>query len=368
MNFQWHSAEDVTGDFLERWRELGNTASSPNIYLMPEFMLPAIRHLEVDKSPRFAVVWDSDRSAMLALAVFNAVPPSWRFPYWRLSAVQSKHSFQTGALLRSGSERQALDCFLDHLLGGPWRALRFNELREDTIFYQQLQDAAYRRGHRWFINRRYQRASLIVGDGTRWRSYVSDSRHKKLQNARIQLGKLGTVETRIVFGDEISDATVEDFLHLESLGWKAKSSMLATQEGRSFFREVTDACRSRDMLWFCEVLLSGKVIASTVNFYVNDVGFAFKVGMDPAYAKFSPGYLVEYAFLEACENNDFPFREIESGAQAGSYIEVLWPERVTMVSGQLVSGALPSGYTALKQAFKHVRRYLKTGRTSIGFF
>ena len=368
MQFRWHNIADASSEFIERWQDLGHTASSPNIYVMPDFMLPAIRHLEVEKSPQFAVVWNADHSAMLALVAFDVVPPSWRFPYWRLSAFRSKHSFQTGGLLRSGSERQALDCLFDHLLDGPSRAFRFNDLREDTVFHQQLRAAASRRGLRWFIHGRYERANLIVSNGPRWRSYVSDSRHKKLQDARARLGRLGTVETRTVLGDEISDATIEHFLRLESLGWKAETSLLAIQEGGAFFREVAESCRSQRTIFFCELLLNGEVIASTANFYLGDLGFAFKVGMNPAYAKFSPGYLLEYGFLEACENVDFPFREIESGAQADSFIEALWPGRVNMVSGHFVSGALPSLYTASKEALKRTRRRLKTARTTMGFF
>lgn len=363
MQFRWHSIDDATREFIEQWRDLGYAASSTNIYLMPEFMLPAIRHLQANNSPKLAVVWNSDQSAMLAFCAFDTVPVSYRFPFVCLSAVKSKHSFQTGILLRAGSEHEALDCLFDNLLDGNCRALAFSELREESLLHQQLQDAAYRRGLRWFIHNRYQRASLKIGDCARWRNFISGSRHKKLQNARARLGKLGEVDMRIAFGNEISDTTVERFLRLESLGWKAESSLRSTQEGYAFYKEMTDACRSQGMLFFCELLLNEKAIASTANFYVNDVGFAFKTGMDPSYAKYSPGFLVEYGFLEACDNNNFPFREIESGAQADSYIEVLWPERVTMVNGQFVAGALPGAYSALKQAIKRLRQYLTTGQT-----
>jgi len=358
MYFEWHNIEDATGEFLDLWRKLGLASSSPNIYLMPEFMLPVLQHLENDIAPKFAAVWNDNHTTILALGIFNELPPSWQYPYWRLDAVKSKHSFQTGLLLRSGSEREALDYMLDNMLDGSCRGISFRELRENSILHRQLQQAAYRRGLNWVIDKRYQRASLTVGNGDCWRSYVSSSRHKNLRRARNRLGDINIVETRLLFGDDISDATVEHFLRLESLGWKASSSLLSTQEESVFFKEMTDACRSRGLLWFCELLIGGKVIASTANFCIGDAGFAFKIGMDPAYAKYSPGYLVEYGFLEASENNDFPLREIESGAQAGSHIEALWPGRVPIVSGHFVAGALPSVYSRLMQALKNSHRFL----------
>ncbi len=358
MHFHWHEIDNLTAEFIEHWRDLGCAASTANIYLMPEFMLPAIRHLEVKNSPKLAVIWNADYSAMLALVAFNAVPPSWRFPFWRLCAVKSKHSFQTGVLLRSNSERQALDRLFNHLLDGPWRSFQFEELRENTILHQLLQDFARRRGLRWFIQKRYERAGMVAHSDSHWRDCIGRSRRKRLRCAHAQLSKLGKLETRITCGDETSDATIEQFSRLESLGWKAKSSLLATQEGRTFYKEVTDGCRAQGMLLFCELLLDGEVIASTMNFCIKDVGFAFKTGMDPAYAKYCPGYLVEYGFLESWGNASFRLREIESGAQAGCYIEELWPARITMVSGNFVAGALPSIFSALKQAFKHTRHYL----------
>lgn len=358
MYFEWRNIEDLTGEFLELWRELGCASSSPNIYLMPEFMLPALRHLENDKPSKFAIVWNDSRTAILALGVFNEHSPGWQYPYRHLSAVKSKHSFQTGILLRSGFEGEALDFLLAQLLGGPWRGIFFRELREDTTLHRQLQESACRRGIKWFVDKRYLRASVSFSDGERWRNHVSSSRHKNLRRARSRLGDIGDVQTRFLFGDDISDATVEHFLRLESFGWKAESALRSTREERAFFKEMTDACRSQGLIWFVELLVGSEIIASTVNFCIGDVGFAFKTGMDPTYARYAPGYLVEYGFLEAFEEHQFSLREMESGSQAGSFIEELWPGRVPMVSGHFAIGALPYVYSKMIQVLKTSHRSL----------
>ena len=158
-HFDWHSIDEATTPkFVERWRALALSATTPNIYLMPEFVLPAVRYLEADKAPRFAALWNADRSALLALGVFNAVPPSWRFPYPRLSAVLTKYSLQSGVLLSNGINAAAVDQFVSGLFEGSCRAVRINEFREDSRVYQQIQDAALRLGLKWFVDARYERA------------------------------------------------------------------------------------------------------------------------------------------------------------------------------------------------------------------
>jgi CelD/BcsL family acetyltransferase involved in cellulose biosynthesis len=358
VRFEWLGIDEATPQFVAHWHDLGLAASTPNIYLMPEFVLPAIRYLDTDKAPRFAALWNANRSALVALGVFNAVRPSWRFPFARLSAVRSKHSFQSGVLMRAGIDARAMDHFIDGLFGSSWRAVRFNELREDSFAFRQLLESAQRRGLRWLVDRRYERAAVELAPNSAWRKYIPHSRHRRLRRARAKLEELGHVEFRVVQGSDVSDGNADAFLRLESMGWKKKSVLLATSQETLFFREMMHACRERGLVFFCELLLDGTVIASTSNFQINGSGFAFKVGNDPAYAKLSPGLLVEYAFLESSAEMCPKLREIESGAQAGSFIELLWPDRIPIVSGHLLAGPLPTAYAFMKQHLKTARRLI----------
>jgi hypothetical protein len=327
-------------------------------------MLPAVSHLEADRAPRLAALWNTDRSALVALGAFNADAPSWRHPYARLIAVKSKHSFQSGVLLRTGIDAQAVDRFIGGLFAASWRAVRFDDLREDSLVHRHLQEAAQRLGLRWFTDARYERAGVRLGGDANWHGHISGSRHRRLQRARAKLAELGKVEARVVQGADVSDSNVDAFLRLEAMGWKRASALLSTDAEARFFREVARACRERGLVFFCELLLDGNVIASTSNFTLNGLGFAFKIGTDPTYARFGPGYLVEYAFLESAMRACPHLREMESGSQAGSFIEELWPERIAMVSGYLVAGKLPATYEMIKQRVKSARRSARHMLTS----
>jgi CelD/BcsL family acetyltransferase involved in cellulose biosynthesis len=289
--------------------------------------------------------------------VFNVVPRTWRFPLPRLSAVKSKHSFQAGVLLRAGIDSRSVDRFVDELFGASWGAVRFRELREDSVVYRQLQESAQRRGLSWFVDRRYTRASLKLGNDSAWRDHISSSRHRKLRSARRKLAGQGKLEFRIAAPGEISESTTDTFLRLESMGWKSESALLAKRNDTLFFREMARGCREQGLLFFCELVLNGTVIASVANLRVNGSGFAFKTGYDPAYAKLSPGLLLQYSFLESLADAGacVGLKEIESGSWAGSFIEELWPERIPIVSGHFFAGKLPSVYASLRHRLKVAR-------------
>jgi hypothetical protein len=352
MRFEWLSMDEVTPELVSRWRALGLAATTPNVYLMPEFMLPALRYLEADKTHRLAALWNADRSDLLALGIFDALPWKWRFPFSRLSAAKSKHSFQTGVLVRSGIDPVAIDRFVDGIIGGPWSALQFRELREDSVVFRQLQESALRLGLSWFVDHRYMRASLKLGDDSMWRSHIARSRHKRLQRARKKLTALGTLEFRIVSGKEVSQSTTDAFLRLEGTGWKSNSGLLANTGNAQFFAEMTHACREHGMIFFYELALNGTVIASTSNFRVNERGFAFKTGFDRTYATHCPGILAEYTFLESGAASSMRLDEIESGSWAGSFMEGLWPDRVPIVSGHFFAGKMPSVYGSVRDRLR----------------
>jgi CelD/BcsL family acetyltransferase involved in cellulose biosynthesis len=354
MHFEWLELDDLTPQILAEWRALGFAASTPNAYLMPEFMLPAIRYLGREETPSVAALWDRERRTLLALGVFDRVAPSWRFPIPRLSAFKSKHSFQAGVLLRAGIGADAVDRFVDSLVGGSWSAIRFNELREDALVYRQLQESARRLGLSWFVDQRYRRAALDVDEGRAWCDHIPRSRHRRLRRARTQLAALGKVRFRIVEGTDIRDSETETFLQLESSGWKGKSALAARTRDTQFFREMARGCREQNLLYIYELLLDDAVIASTTNFRVNGHGFAFKTGSDPAYRKVCPGFLVEYEFLEqlAASEAKHGLREIESGSEPGSFMEELWPKRIPIVNGHLFAGKLPTFYARVRQSLR----------------
>jgi CelD/BcsL family acetyltransferase involved in cellulose biosynthesis len=258
-------------------------------------------------------------------------------------------------LLRAGIDSGGVDRFVDELFGASWQAVHFREFREDSAVYRELQESAQRRGLSWFVDRRYTRACLKVGEDSCWRDHISSARHSKLRSARRKLASLGELEFRIVAGGDITESTTDALLRLESMGWKKESALLARANDTEFFREMVRGCREQGLLFFCELVLNGAVVASTLNLRVNGNGFGFKTGYDTAYAKLGPGTLAQYAFLESDGGACVGLKEIESGSWEGSFIEQLWPERIPIVSGHFFAGRLPSAYASIRHRFRAAR-------------
>jgi hypothetical protein len=149
------------------------------------------------------------------------------------------------------------------------------------------------------------------------------------------LERKGNVEWRTLYGPEVKDSNIESFLQLEHKGWKAEkgTSIRSSFSHEAFFREMVEGFRRRGRLFFTELLLNGIVIASTTNLVSGDVGFAFKIGWDPAHSDSSPGLMNELAFVRGvngpCRNLSF----IDSGAENGSFVDSLWIARRELTSG-----------------------------------
>jgi hypothetical protein len=128
-------------------------------------------------------------------------------------------------------------------------------------------------------------------------------------------------------------------LELEHTGWKKakNSSLLSHAKDEAFFREMMNGFAQSDRAFFTELSMNGKVIASTSNLISGVAGFAFKIGWDEAFSKLGPGILNEVEFMKYFPELLPKIRYVDSGAENGSFIEKLWPDQISLVSGFYLS-------------------------------
>ena len=137
------------------------------------------------------------------------------------------------------------------------------------------------------------------------------------------------------------------------MGWKAeeKTSLLRRRQDQ-FFREMIDGFARHGRAFFTELTLGNKVIASTSNLISGNAGFAFKIGWDTGLARMSPGILNEAEFIRNVPDLFPDLEYIDSGAEEGSFIENLWSDRQTLVSGfyatKKLSGTILNGLNTLR--------------------
>lgn len=333
---------DIDQATVDAWSDLERRALDCNAYLSPHFVLPAARYLRPDASPMALVLIETQGAGTRDLAgvgVFEHSPPSKRFPLPHLKAFHSRHSFLSGLLVDRELAGQVLSAFLEYFgrAASPWHGVEFRMLPREGAFSELLQHAAVRHDVPWFEYRREERAILVpalAGD-VYLKEKLSNERRKDLQRRMRRLQEQGEVSWRAFAGAEVTDDHVESFLDLEHRGWKGQdgTSLRSRPADEAFFRQMIDGFRKEGRVVFTELCLAGRPIASTTNLVSGDVGFAFKLGWDPAHAKMAPGVLNEVELIRHAPRLFPGTHYVDSGAAPGSFMEELWVNRRRLVSG-----------------------------------
>lgn len=332
--------------FVADWVALEGRAVDGNACLSPHFVLPALQYLDPRKRTVLLSIvrTDSTGDRLIGLGVFVARPPTRRFPLPHLEAYRSRHTFLTGMLLDQDFQWLALEGLAAYLSSGKihWSGLEFQDRLADSALDQIHQNRTITSPLRWSEYYRQHRAILSPENAAPMldAALSEGSLGKDLRRKRSRLEKLGKVESRVLVGTEVDDEAIERFLHLENLGWKQEngSSLLGQPDHAEFFRDMTRRFAAAGRAVFCELMVDGRVIASSSNYISGRVGFAFKIGWDPEFASAGPGLLNELVLMRWIAERRFDLDYFDSGSVEGSYIERLWKERREVVSGVIVGG------------------------------
>jgi CelD/BcsL family acetyltransferase involved in cellulose biosynthesis len=118
--------------------------------------------------------------------------------------------------------------------------------------------------------------------------------------------------------------------------------------------------RAAGGVFFTELLLDGQVIASTCNLISGNSAFAFKLGWDPAYAKYAPGLLNELFLLQNVQAKFSHLDFFDSGAVEGSFIDALWCDKRVLVSGVFATSLIGKLIFTSAALRRHLRRFGST--------
>jgi CelD/BcsL family acetyltransferase involved in cellulose biosynthesis len=333
--------QNVGPAIVEAWADLESRAIEPNAYLSPHFVLPALRHLDPELKPLFIAVYAPGQSGrmLVGFGVFVTRPRTWRAPLRRLSAYRSKMSYLTGLLVDRACVDPVVSRFLEYISGKAvsWDCIEFQHSRlEGALMLAVKRQAAIAR-ITVHLRNEYQRAVLVpeAAGPAYFNDTAGGKRIKELRRQRRKLGEQGALSWRLLVGSDADcSSALERFLTLENMGWKGTkgTSLLAQPLGQAFAKELGERFGKAGRLFFTELLLDGVPIASTCNLLAGNMGFAFKIGWNPAYGRFSPGMLNELHLVEEAANLLTGLAEIDSGAAEGSFIDVLWVTRQPMAT------------------------------------
>jgi CelD/BcsL family acetyltransferase involved in cellulose biosynthesis len=339
------SARDLTGSSIDQWERLENNALEANAFLSPHFVLPALTHLTPQAEPMFLLVETecAEGSRLVGLAVVEHSPGTKRFPLPHLRCYRPKHSYLEGILADARCAPAVVEALFGYISRHRprWHGLSFTRRSADSTLATVMQQAADRLGMQWYGDALFARPILrpadISGDPL---ASPAIARNKELIRKRKQLEKLGTCQFRVVRCGPEQVGCSETFLQLEAMGWKgqAQTALACRSNEAAFFREMIGRFATSGRALFTELVVDGRVVATTSNLISGRAAFGFKLGWHTDYARICPGKLNAQEILLRGSQELSDLEYFDACTPQGSFIEDIWPLRRSLTSGLFTIG------------------------------
>lgn len=357
------SLSDLTDELIAQWRALEDNSLEGNIYASADFIIPALRHLTPEKKP--LIIFIQADNKLIFVSVFQKELRCIRKPFHSISSYHSTHSLLSGFLVEKNLAELGLSELFKFIRTNKkhWKAIELQLHMDESEQSKLMKTKAKEYGFLWLETHNQIRATLIPENysGTTPALSASKSLLKNIRKNKKELAELGSLEYRYIDKPEDISTAIEVFLSLEHCGWKGSkgTSLLAHENHATFFREMTVNLAKRGKVFFTEVLLSGNTIASTINYISGDSGFAFKLGRDENFNKYSIGVINELFLLEKIPEKLSNIKFFDSGSVSGSYMEKLWQEKCLLTSGYLTSNTWIYSYLKVintgGKIYRHIR-------------
>ncbi len=234
-------------------------------------------------------------------------------------------------LVRAGLETEFWQAALPVLAAQPGQYSRLSALDGDSASTAALMAMTPS-----YVTREYGRAVLPGGSS----SEAHVARHirskvlKEHRRLRARLAEQGTLRFERLAADAPADPWIDDLFALEGTGWKGREGVAAAADPvtERCYRAILNDAHAARHLDFHRMTVGGRVLSMLANLEVGDTAFQLKIAYDEAYAAFSPGVLIEMAYLTHALD-DRRLTLADSCARPGHpMIDRIWPDRRRIVS------------------------------------
>jgi hypothetical protein len=353
-------------DLVEELDFLCLRTVEPNIFFNPRFLAPAMPRLE-DREVRLAVIRDGDeeKNRLRMLMPFSVERPSVPIGVPIIRTWSSPFGPVGTPLIDRDDPVGVIDDFLSMLARPHLKlpsVLVLPDMRLGGAAARVIRAAALGRNLALIETDRVSRPFLESDlDGEAYLKETLRSHHvREFRRLKRRLGEHGVVEHVVARQPEEVRLALEEFLTLESAGWKGRErSALAVDRFRApFAREATHRLAQRDLCRIHSLTLDGRTIASLVVFVEQGVAYTWKTAYDEAYAAYSPGTLLVIEITH--QHLDDPnIAATDSCAVADHPVmSRLWRERREM--GTLVIGLTPGADRPARQAAGQIHLHRET--------
>lgn len=332
--------------YLDAWKALADAAAEPNIFYEPCVLLPALNAFAEPGQVALVLILGDPPGPPRK----NAVPELWGFfplerrparselPLPCLRLWHHEYTYVPIPLVHRAHGAEVMTAFFDWLqtqrVAPP--LLVINKLPVGGPFHQLVIEELTRRHRQVYVRARMTRALLAPDcDATTYQARAVGGKHRKeVRRQRKRLGELGNLEfVEMTAGDDL-DAWMGEFLAIEGGGWKGREgSALGSKEADArYFQEMIRACHAAGKLAMTAVRLDGRPVAMQVMLRAGRGAYAFKLGYDESFARFSPGVLLELDMVERVAGGWSAAWVDSCAVQDHPMINRLWTERRSLES------------------------------------
>jgi CelD/BcsL family acetyltransferase involved in cellulose biosynthesis len=361
-------------EHVEAWDALAADAVEANPFYESFLLLPALEELLPGRDTEHVLVWGVDERAQPPRPVLCGFLPLVRgrgiagVPVARREHLGHDYAFLRAPLVRRGRERAVAEAFLEALAREGPRFVRAELLPGEGPLHAATLSAWSARGLSVVATERAARAALVPAadrDGEGYlRAAVGSRRYKEHRRLAARLGEQGAVAYEALAPGADLAPWLDAFVALEDSGWKGR-------EGTAFARRPADLrwlraaageAHARGRLGLLALRVGTRTAAMKMNLASprGDVAFTFKIAYDEAFARWSPGLLLELEHVRRA-HADPRLRLVDSCAVPDHPMaNRLWSERRLVETDVVaVRGALAGAFVA---AIPLARRLAGRGR------
>lgn len=319
----------ATESLAAEWTALAEIASEPNAFAEHWFIAASLPHMAAGRDIRLMEVRRGQR--LIGLLPVEAHRGYARLPVRIVRNWSHDQMFLLTPLVAAGEETAFWTAILAALDEAAWAGnlLHLRALNEDGPVLRGLAEARHCE-----IAHREVRAFLQsdLEPEAYYERAVRQKKRKELRRLRNRLAEEGPVALRSLDDTAQVDNWCSLYLAMEKAGWKgaAGSALAGRPETEAFFRAAVRAAWDADKLQFLRLDVGETTIAMLVNFLTAPGSFSFKTVFDEAYARFSPGVLIQRENLEILSRPDIEWMD-SCAAADHPMIDSLWTERRSIV-------------------------------------
>ena len=354
------SDEIATPQFENEWQDLANRASEPNPFFEPWFLLPSLRAFFAGHRSAFTMFALRHGSELVGIIPLVRDWTYYGYPVPHIRTWLHDNAFCGSPLVACGYEEQFWTELLSsivrrskvslfvHLPGFPTDGPLHDALRA-VLAKQHHEHAAVETNRRAFLKSDLSAEDYIAAS-------MSTKKRKELRRQRKRLSEEGALAFERLTNAEGIDNWTAEFLRLEAAGWKgdAGSALANAADTHGFFAEAMLGAAQAGRLERLSLTHDGKPIAMLVNLVCAPGAFSFKTAYDEAYARFSPGMLLQLENLALLDRLDIDWAD-SCAAEGHPMIERLWREKRTIASINIAIGG-PLRRTITRRLMAHETR------------